>query len=150
MRLRSILPKLSRFAFSARSGQASETGWNGQGEGTIEVAREGCSIKLFESGIFTLDGQNRGVPMRNVYRWDIHADRIALSHERRGVADAVSLFDLVIDGSDDDTLVNVEAHQCAADAYSARLAVQPEGFDLEWRIIGPRKDERLLYHYRIR
>lgn len=148
IRLETLLPNLSRFTFSAQSGQASAVGWNGRGEGRIEVTRENHSVRFFESGTFTLDGQTRSVPMRNVYRWDIHPDRIALSHERRGVEDAVSLFDLVVEN--DDTLVSAEVHQCAADAYSARLTLTEDGIDLAWRIVGPRKDERILYHYRSR
>jgi len=142
------LPNLSRFAFSARSGEGSQSGWNGQGTGTVEVTQEGRSVRFFESGTFTLDGQSRSVPMRNVYRWDIFPDRIALFHERRGAEDPVSLFDLIVDN--DDTLINANVHQCAADAYSAKLELKPDGIDLEWRIVGPRKNEWILYHYRTR
>lgn len=146
IRLRPILPRLSRFGFDAHAGAASKTGWNGHGEGTIDVTQDEDSVRLFESGTFTLAGQPRSVPMRNVYRWDFFSDRIALLHERRGPEAAVHLFDLI--PADDDTLVNAQVHQCAADAYSARLTLTPEGLDLEWRIVGPRKDERIFYRYR--
>lgn len=146
IRLRSILPRLSRFEFDARAGEASQTGWTGHGEGTSDITEDGDSVRLFESGTFTLEGQPRSVPMRNVYRWDFHAERVALLHERRGPEAAVHLFDLVPDGNE--TLVNAQVHQCAADAYSARLMLTPAGFDLEWRIAGPRKDERITYRYR--
>ncbi|MDH4572710.1 hypothetical protein CUR86_09765 [Salinicola acroporae] len=142
------MPSLSRFSFVARSGSGSEVGWNGRGSGVIEVVHQAANVRFFESGRFTLEGQDHDVPMRNVYRWDLHSDRVSLSHERRGAANAVSLFDLV--ASDAETLVSAEVHQCAADAYSARLTLVPDGIDLEWRIVGPRKDEHIAYRYRSR
>lgn len=148
IRLSAVLPNLSRFEFVAQSGAASEVGWNGWGTGAIDVVRQQDNVRFFESGTFTPDDQDRGIPMRNVYRWDLHSERVSLSHERRGAAAAVWLFDLVaIDG---DTLVSAEVHQCAADAYSATLTLVSDGIDLEWRIVGPRKDERILYRYRAR
>ncbi|OLO07169.1 hypothetical protein BTW08_14130 [Salinicola sp. MH3R3-1] len=146
MRLRRLLPKLSRFEFDARSGEASHVGWNGHGEGSLDITQEDNHVRFFESGTFTVAGGSRSVPMRNVYRWELFDDRVRLFHERRGVEAAVLLFDLIAES--DDTLVNAEVHQCSADAYSARLVLTPEGLDLEWRIVGPRKDERILYHYR--
>ncbi|MGM8931253.1 DUF6314 family protein [Salinicola sp. V024] len=146
IRLRRLLPKLSRFEFDARSGEASHVGWNGHGEGSLDITQEDNHVRFFESGTFTVAGGSRSVPMRNVYRWELFDNRVGLFHERRGVEAAVPLFDLIAES--DDTLVNAEVHQCAADAYSARLVLTPEGLDLEWRIVGPRKDERILYHYR--
>ncbi|WP_139313667.1 DUF6314 family protein [Salinicola sp. MH3R3-1] len=146
IRLRRLLPKLSRFEFDARSGEASHVGWNGHGEGSLDITQEDNHVRFFESGTFTVAGGSRSVPMRNVYRWELFDDRVRLFHERRGVEAAVLLFDLIAES--DDTLVNAEVHQCSADAYSARLVLTPEGLDLEWRIVGPRKDERILYHYR--
>ncbi|WP_342588724.1 DUF6314 family protein [Salinicola lusitanus] len=148
IRLSAVLPSLSRFEFVAQSGAASAVGWNGWGSGTADVARQQDTVRFFESGTFTPDGQDRSIPMRNVYRWDLHSERISLSHERRGTAAAVWLFDLI--ASDEDTLVSAEVHQCAADAYSATLTLVSDGIDLEWRIVGPRKDERILYRYRVR
>lgn len=84
--------------------------------------------------------------MRNVYRWDCGEERISLYHERRGPNSAVVLFDLVAE--DDITLVNAAVHQCVDDAYSARLTLCEDGFELVWRIVGPRKDENIAYRYR--
>ncbi len=141
-----LLPSISRFHFTARAGAKSQTGWNGIGEGRVRATRSTGGVRFFETGSFTLQGQTQPVPMRNVYRWDGFDDRIALLHERRGPESAVALFDLVADGVD--TLVSASVHQCAADAYSANLTLREDGFDLEWRILGPRKDEHILYHYR--
>lgn len=140
------MPKLSRFEFDARSGEASHVGWNGHGEGRLEITQGNDCVRFFESGTFTVVGGSRSVPIRNVYRWELYHDHIGLFHERRGVEAAVALFDLI--PVSEDSLVSAEAHQCAADAYSARLVLTPGGLDLEWRILGPRKDERILYHYR--
>lgn len=146
IRFRELLPRVQRFMFTAHGGPGSQTGWQGQGQGQLEVQCQGAVIHFYESGHFTLAGQAQSVPMRNVYRWECRSDRVSLFHERRGPDAAVHLFDLI--GDDAETLVSASAHQCAADAYSARITLQPNGFDLEWQILGPRKDERILYHYR--
>ena len=44
---------------------------------------------------------------------------------------------------------SVEAHVCIDDLYSGELQESAEGFTLQWTITGPKKDEHLLYHYRI-
>ena len=72
-------------------------------------------------------------------------DRLSLWHERFGRGAAVWLFDLA--ASAPDTLATIEAHQCGADLYNARLALTPAGFDLRWTITGPRKHETLAYAY---
>ncbi|WP_162619599.1 DUF6314 family protein [Salinicola peritrichatus] len=146
IRFRELLPRVERFLFTAHAGPGSRTGWQGRGEGRLAVQCHDSTIRFHESGSFTLAGQAQSVPMRNVYRWECRADRISLFHERRGPDAAVHLFDLIAEG--EETLINATVHQCAADAYSGKIVLRPDGFDLQWRILGPRKDERILYHYR--
>ncbi|WP_106419899.1 DUF6314 family protein [Salinicola tamaricis] len=146
IRLQTLLPQVTRFAFTAEAGAGSRTGWSGHGQGSVQAAVNGDEIRFHESGHFTLAGQ-QPVVMRNLYCWRLQPERVALAHERRGRDAAVALFDLV--AADADTLVSEHHHQCAADAYSARLHLLPEGFDLAWRILGPRKDETLHYRYRL-
>lgn len=147
IRLRRLLPSIRRFAFTATSGPGSKTGWNGKGQGTLESIETNGQVRFIEAGQFLLDGQPRPVPMRNVYRWVPGDARLSLLHERRGPEAAVHLFDLV-QAEDGESLVNEAVHQCVDDAYSARLTLREEGFDLTWRIVGPKKDEHIDYQYR--
>ncbi|WP_110687904.1 DUF6314 family protein [Salinicola aestuarinus] len=145
IRLSETLTSIEAFEFSATPGQCSKTGWMGDGHGAVTASRQEDEIHFVETGSFLLAGQSRPVAMRNVYRWRIGQHRITLSHERRGADAAVVLFDLVADG--EYRLTSEAVHQCAADAYSARILLGDGGFDLHWRICGPRKDEYLHYRY---
>lgn len=106
------------------------------------------SVRFFENGHFRLDAADaRPVAFSNIFSWELGSDYAALSHERRG--DGVWLFDLIAaPESYSADLISREAHLCVADRYSARLTFVDAGFDLEWTISGPKKDEYLHYRYR--
>lgn len=100
---------------------------------------------MHEDGHFTPTATGTPIVFRNIYLWVHRGDRLSLWHERFGRGAAVWLFDLA--ASAPDTLATIEAHQCGADLYNARLALTPAGFDLRWTITGPRKHETLAYAY---
>jgi len=102
-------------------------------------------LHYIETGTFTLDGQ-QPVDMYNTYIWSKSAQGIRLSHGRRG--EPVFLFELTV-AEADGLWRSVEAHVCIDDLYSGELQESAEGFTLQWTITGPKKDEHLLYHYRI-
>ncbi len=107
------------------------------------------SLTFLESGRFRPEGAAESIAFHNVFRWTPQADTIVLSHERRGIDAAVWLFDLVTaDHEQGCDLISREAHLCGNDRYQARLTFMAQGFDLEWTIQGPRKDEHLHYRYR--
>ncbi|MDV6320371.1 DUF6314 family protein [Chromohalobacter sp. HP20-39] len=145
IRLTRLLPSIHRLSFTSRSGHTSDVAWSGQGAGTVTPETHTDQVRFIEQGHFLPRGQSREVAFRNVYRWDLHPEHIALYHERRGPDAAVWLFDLVADSAT--TLISKSPHLCGADTYQARLTFEPHGFQLEWHIAGPRKDERLIYHY---
>lgn len=160
LQFRTRLSSISRVSFRSRSGPRSQCHWSGAGEGAVavDVAADG-SLVFTESGHFQLDAspaaangdRPRPVPFRNVFRWRPDEDHVALCHERRGADAAVWLFDLVVAGEEDDAdFVSREAHLCVDDRYRARLTLREGGFDLEWTIAGPKKDESLHYQYRSR
>jgi hypothetical protein len=45
-------------------------------------------------------------------------------------------------------LESADPHVCREDLYTARLEFDAEGVRLRWAIVGPRKDEQILYLYR--
>ena len=148
------LPSIRQLHFSSRSGPGSQCGWSGSGHGVVDVAcHEDGSLTFTEAGHFQLAAPNtvtpRPVPFRNVYRWRVSSNHVALYHERRGQQAAVWLFDLVAAAEQDAAdLISSQAHLCVDDLYQARLIFTDGGFDLEWMITGPKKDEHLYYRYR--
>ncbi|MFC3291843.1 DUF6314 family protein [Modicisalibacter luteus] len=160
LQLRRHLSSLVSVSFRSRSGPHSQCHWSGQGNGQIQVAQaEDDSLLIHESGHFQLDipapsyehrpvaSEPRPIPFRNVFRWRFFEDRVSLSHERRGAESAVWLFDLVAAPGATD-LISHRPHLCIDDHYLAKLAFEPDGFNLTWRITGPRKDEQIHYRYR--
>lgn len=149
VQLTARLSSVSRVSFRSRSGAGSKCGWSGAGEGSVrvEVGADSCP-RFFENGHFRLDAAgSRPVAFSNVFHWKLCSDHVALSHERRGAG--VWLFDLIATPANGHAdLVSREAHLCVADRYSARLTFVDAGFDLEWIISGPKKDESLHYRYR--
>lgn len=149
--MRTLLPTIRRLDFASRSGSGSQCAWSGKGHGSVAVAIDAdASIRFIETGQFRLDAPlARAVPFRNVFRWTPGSEHMALSHERRGVDAGVWLFDLIAAPAGESAdFVSREAHLCAADRYRAKLTFMDDGFDLEWTISGPKKDEYLRYRYR--
>nr|WP_163503795.1 DUF6314 family protein [Halomonas socia] len=141
------LASIARVSFTSCSSERSQCAWSGSGEGSVGVSQDADGLRFHEQGRFRLDRGGAAVAFRNVYRWALHDDRLGLYHERRGKAHAVWLFDLV-SAAEGDGLVARDDHLCGDDRYSARLTLHDDGVDLDWRISGPRKDERLYYRYR--
>ena len=122
-----------------------ETGWNGRGRGRINVEQTNAHTLIFsEQGHW--DG-NTGMRLsfRNVYRWSLGDDQIALSHLRFGADQPVFLVDLV---AAKDHLYAAKPHPCGEDRYDAKLSVQDGALLLEWTVTGPAKSEYLRYTYR--
>ena len=147
IRVTQRLTSVARVSFDSRSGEHSRCAWSGSAQGCVEVSRDPDGLRFYERGHFRLDHSDTEMAFSNVYRWALHEDHIGLYHERRGKAHAVWLFDLVT-SAEEGVLVARDAHLCGDDRYSARLTLRDDGVDLDWRISGPRKDERLYYRYR--
>lgn len=162
LQLERRLSSITRLSFRSRSGVRSQCHWSGHGHGLVDIFNDADGSLIFrETGHFRLDAlfsssggpgssaEPRSLPFRNVFRWLPGATHVALSHERRGPAAPVWLFDLVpVDEDGEADFISHAAHRCIDDGYRATLWFKTSGFDLEWIIAGPRKDERLYYRYR--
>lgn len=140
------LARLRSLSFTAEPGHASQTGWRGAGTAEVTAEADGDDWRLIERGHFTPEGASRAVAFANVYRWQRAGDRLRLYHERFGAEAAVFLFELVAESAQ--CLVCEQPHLCGDDVYRGRLVLTDSGFDLNWSIRGPRKDEHLFYRYR--
>ncbi|AOS95929.1 hypothetical protein AUP74_00458 [Microbulbifer aggregans] len=138
----SRLAKVTEFSFTASNSAGSATDWHGHGRGKVAVSRCGDLLLFEEEAQFTRS-DGRTLPMRNRYRWGRLEDRVRLEHQRR--EDPVLLFELApvtVHG-----LRQVTPHLCGADTYTADLLFHGSEIELIWAISGPRKAERLHYHY---
>lgn len=141
------LAQLRRLSLTAEPGLASQSGWRGTGSAEISAHADDNDWRLIEHGCFSPAGTRRSLPFENIYRWQRTGDRLRLYHERFGTAAAVFLFELVAET--DTRLICRYPHLCGDDAYHGALTLTGTGFDLDWSIRGPRKDEHLSYRYRM-
>lgn len=99
--------------------------------------------------IFEERGQwlENGSAFSNAFRWtmDLDARLITLEHLRYGADHAVFLLNLAPTAAG--TLESVDAHFCSGDTYLGNVRWDNQAIDLHWRIIGPRKNQKLLYRY---
>jgi hypothetical protein len=135
----------SHLRFSAESGAGSHTRWRGQGEGLVRVSAQAHCIRFVESGCFLPKNSVDKVPFRASWLWELTDDSLRLSHGRYGADSPTFLCSLVV--HDATHLTGEHAHLCGADSYHCSLALTDRGFDVDWSINGPRKDERLIYRY---
>jgi hypothetical protein len=140
--------RVRELQFEARPLSATNSGWSGTGDGTVEVEKADPLTSIFhERGTWTPEG-GRQMPFRNVFRWTAAPDggSIRLEHLRFGAGSPVFLFDLVPVA--DSVLESDEPHACSDDRYSARLVLVADTIRLNWTITGPKKAESLAYLYR--
>ncbi len=136
------LKTVDSYHFDSFPGPDSKTAWQGSGSGTVSIHSDDQTIRFIESGLFhTADGAE--LNSANVFVWERLAESISLSHHRR--EQPVFLFELV--PTAEHRWSSARDHVCGDDVYSGELNEMPTGFELTWRIKGPKKDECLFYRY---
>ncbi len=83
----------------------------------------------------------------NTLRWilDRESGVISLEHLRLGPNAPVFLVRLV--PKRNHFLISGESHLCGNDTYSAQVMWHQCSIRLSWRVIGPKKNEEIDYHY---
>ena len=138
---------VKHISFYAKSRAKEEQGWNGTGKGEVVISKQGDNILIFnEKGNW--HGKNgASTGFTNVFRWtlDRTAGLISLEHLRFGVDHPVFLFHL--EPSNQNTLSSVDSHFCEGDTYFGQISMDHHSLRLNWRVIGPKKNEELDYYY---
>jgi hypothetical protein len=138
------LRRVRLLSFVARGPAA--TGWNGNGNGTVEVREVGDRVMTWhEEGLWRPVNGERNIRFTNVYRWTLADDLLRLEHLRLGAANPVYLLDLTQCG--DREWRPVSPHLCRDDCYSTVLLVRDDCIVLRWLIDGPRKQGTIEYTY---
>lgn len=137
---------VKELTFKAKTKSKEEHGWDGKGNGEVMVSREGNTLLFNEKGTWQ-NKEGAEIRFSNVFRWtlDRSAGVISLEHLRRGHAHPVFLFHLAPSGSH--SLSSVDSHLCAGDTYFGQIHFDKHGLRLNWRVIGPKKNEELDYYY---
>ncbi len=114
-----------------------------RGKGDVQVVEESPSQLLFqENGIWQMEC-DKEMQFSNALRWtlDLSSGTIGLEHLRHGAAKPVFLFHLK--PKRETLLVSIDSHLCGSDAYFGQVDLGPHFLQLSWRIVGPKKNDRI-------
>lgn len=138
---------VKRLAFNATSKSKEELGWDGRGQGEVSVVKEDGRTLIFQEKGLWRNKQGQDIAFSNVFRWtlDRYAGVISLEHLRRGAENPVFLFHLA--PSSKHSLSSVDSHLCEGDAYFGQIHFDSHHLRLNWRVIGPKKNEEIEYYY---
>lgn len=138
---------VTQLTFHAKTHSKDEKGWNGKGRGEVIITKEGANTLIFnEKG--TWQGKQGGeMSFSNIFRWtlDRNTDVISLEHLRRGPDHPVFIFHLAPSGKH--SLSSVDSHLCEGDTYFGQIHFNHHNLCLNWRVIGPNKNEEIDYFY---
>lgn len=141
------LQKVRQLTFNAKTKSKEENGWNGKGTGEVIVTKEGSNILVFQEKGTWQGKQGSELTFSNIFRWtlDRASGVISLEHLRRGPDCPVFLFHLAPAGKS--SLSSVDSHLCEGDTYFGQIHFDRYGLRLNWRVIGPKKNEEIDYYY---
>lgn len=133
--------------FKAKSKSKDGRGWNGTGKGEVFVTNEGDNILIFSEKGSWQNHLGEEISFSNVFRWslDRFAGMISLEHLRRGINRPVFLLHLAPTSLH--TLSSVDSHLCEGDTYFGQIHLDRYNICLNWRVIGPKKNEEIDYYY---
>lgn len=141
------LTSVTKLTFHAKSKSKEEKGWNGKGEGEVVNVKDGFNTLIFNEKGTWRGKQGGDISFSNVFRWtlDRNAGVISLEHLRLGPSHPVFLFHLAPSGKH--SLSSVDSHLCEGDSYSGQIQFDHYNLRLNWRVIGPKKNEEIDYFY---
>ncbi len=141
------LHAIQSFSLSAKSKAFTLTGWNGLGKGNVDSKVVNDDTLIFHEQGKWINREQNNMEFRNTYKWNLHKSQnlISLEHLRFGIQNPVFLFKLR--PIDEFTLESIDPHHCKDDAYFGKVRCDSHYIQLNWRVIGPRKNEEIDYLY---
>ncbi len=138
---------VKQLTFHAKTKSKDENGWNGKGQGEVISLKNDSNTLIFNEKGTWQGKQGVDVGFSNVFRWtlDLNAKMISLEHLRYGSDNPVFLFHLTPSGKY--SLSSVDSHLCEGDTYFGQIHFDNFSLRLNWRVIGPKKNEELDYYY---
>lgn len=141
-----VLTRIKQLSFSAKS-RNGEVQITKIGKADVHITSLSSSICVYEEKGYWF---RNGIPetsFNSSFRWtlDLQTCLISLEHLRYGFAHPVFLFHLT--PTKPFVLEAVDAHLCAADCYLGSILWDSSSIHFHWRIIGPSKNDELIYQY---
>jgi hypothetical protein len=138
---------VTQLTFHAKTKSKEEKGWNGKGQGEVVIVKEGSNTLIFNEKGAWQGKQGGEVSFSNIFRWtlDENAGVISLEHLRQGPNHPVFLFHLTPSGKH--SLSSVDSHLCKEDIYFGQIHFEHYSLRLNWRVIGPKKNEEIDCFY---
>ncbi len=138
---------VKQLTFQAKSHSNMEEGWNGRGKGEVSITKSGGNLLIFSEKGSWQNAEGTETSFSNTFRWtlDRNAFMISLEHLRRGPDAPVFLFHLAPSGNN--SLSSVNSHLCGEDTYFGEIHFDRYSLRLNWRVIGPKKNEEINYYY---
>jgi hypothetical protein len=141
------LLQIRHLSFSAQSKSEKPSGWNGIGRAHVEIKNlESRTIIFQENGSWTSE-DGKQFDFKNTFRWTRHPSKslMTLEHLRHGADHPVLLFELAPVSST--RFETIHPYLCKQDTYLAHLYCDRHFIQLDWRILGPHKNEEIHYIY---
>ncbi|MDF1593994.1 MAG: DUF6314 family protein [Desulfobacterales bacterium] len=138
-----LLGRVQSLLLTAATKDRSSFFNNAAAAGSVGVSMTGSRVITFhEAGLWT-SSDHQTIDFRNIYQWSLSdlEDTIRLTHLRYGADNPVHLVDFRSIGTN--TMSSFQPHVCGADRYSASLSVAGDRILLNWRILGPAKNDSL-------
>lgn len=113
----------------------------------MHVVQSGDYQLLFTEKGSWKTAEGKEINFSNVFRWtyDRIAEVISLEHLRFGANNPVFLFHLA--PSSQRSLDSIGSHLCGSDSYFGQILCDRNSLRLNWRVVGPRKNEELSCIY---
>lgn len=141
------LKHVKELSFHAKTKSKDPGGWNGKGKGEVVITHENENTLIFHEKGCWKDGVGQETSFSNVFRWSFDRDMgmISLEHLRHGSHNPVFLFHLAPVGNN--VLSSIDSHLCDSDTYFGQFFCDTHSLRLNWRVIGPKKNEEIDYFY---
>ena len=138
------LAEIQSVSLSAHSKAFNPTGWNGLGKGKVNIDSPSPQVLVYHEQGQWISHKNP-LEFKNVFRWSLYKNCIHLEHLRFGPQNPIFLFKL--EPTDSMTLESIEPHVCKQDTYFGKVRFDEHFIQLNWRVIGPNKNEEIDYLY---
>ncbi|MGE5196423.1 MAG: DUF6314 family protein, partial [Anaerolineae bacterium] len=134
---------VKNLTFNAKTKSKEESGWDGKGKGEVLVTKESDTVLIFNEKGSWQDKHGKEINFSNIFRWTLEKNvtMISLEHLRRGPTHPVFLFSL--SPSSPHSLSSIDSHFCEEDTYFGQVFLDPHYLRLNWRVIGPKKNEEI-------